>query len=693
VNLDHAEKISYRRRPASFRMTGAQKSANFSRPSCHEGQLLQNGLVQPGARMTQKIIAPYGTWVSPVGVELMTKAAIGLGGLCVEGQDLFWLEARPSENGRTVLCRRRADGEVTDLTPPPFNVGSRVHEYGGGAYAVAGDRVVFSERSNGSVWLIEAGQRPRRIETPDGCRYADFEFDLPRHRVLAVREDHRGRPPTDPRAAIAALPLDPGGVEAILVEGPDFLSSPRLSPGGERLCWIAWDHPGMPWDATKLFAAALSQEGAPEAARIIAGETPEAIVQPEWAADGALYFCSDRTGWWNLYVSQNGKIDPVAPAEAEIGGPHWVFRQRYYDFLGHGRIAAALVQGGIRSAVVIADGKILPLGIGQVQDSPRRFGDGIAFIATPPAAPPSICILPQMNAAAPNVIRSAAPNAVPQDTISLGEPVQFPARGSSAHAFWYPPKNRDYEGPRDELPPLVVLSHGGPTSMTTNSFSLSIQWWTSRGFGVVDVNYGGSTGFGRAYRERLYGQWGLVDVEDCAAAARHLAGRGLVDVSRLVIRGGSAGGFTTLAALTTLGLFKAGASFYGVGDLMLLARDTHKFESRYLDRLIGPLPQAEALYSERSPIHHVDRLACPVIFFQGEDDKTVPPNQAQTMVEAMTARGLPVAFYLFPGEGHGFRKAETMRRTLELELDFYGRVFGFSAPGLSERAVIVNLPK
>lgn len=639
-----------------------------------------------------RAVAPYGAWVSPVSVELMTEAAIGLSGLSVNGQDLYWLEARPSENGRTVLCRRRADGEIADLTPPPFNVGSRVHEYGGGAYAVAADVVVFSERTDGSVWLIEAGSQPRRIETPDGCRYADFEYDLPRRRVLAVREDLRSRPPTDPKAAIVALPLDPGGAETILVEGADFLSSPRLAPGGEKLAWIAWDHPGMPWDGTKLFLADVTREGAVEAARLAAGEMPEAIVQPEWSAEGTLHFCSDRTGWWNLYVLRAGKIESFAPVEAEIGGPHWVFRQRYYDFTADGRIVAAIVRDGIRTAVLIADGKIAPLGIGQVHDCPRPLGDGLAYIATPPAAPPSVGIRPRVDAGAPIVIRSAAPAVVPEETISQGEPINFASRGGVAHAFWYPPKNRDYEGPSGEMPPLVVLSHGGPTSMTTSSFSLGVQWWTSRGFGVVDVNYGGSTGYGRAYRERLYGQWGVVDVADCAAAAMHLVERGLADAARLVIRGGSAGGFTTLATLTSLNLFKAGASFYGVGDLMLLAKDTHKFESRYLDWLIGPLPQARALYDERSPVNHIDRLACPVIFFQGEDDKTVPPNQAQTMVEAMAARGLPVAYYTFAGEGHGFRKAETLRRVLELELDFYGRVFGFTAPGLSERVIIANMP-
>jgi dipeptidyl aminopeptidase/acylaminoacyl peptidase len=623
----------------------------------------------------------------------MTEAATGLSGLSVVGQELYWLEARPRENGRTVLCKRRADGEILDLTPLPFNVASRVHEYGGGAYRAVPGIVIFSERTGGSVWLIEGDAAPRRIATPDGCRYADFELDLPRRRALAVREDHRGRPPTDPKAAIVALPLDDGGEEMILIEGPDFLSSPRLSPSGERLAYIAWDHPAMPWDGTRLFVADVTREGAVVAGRLAAGERREAIVQPKWSADGTLHFSSDRTGWWNLYALRESGIEALAPAEAEIGGPHWVFGQRFYDFLPGGRMIAAMVRDGVRSAVAIADGEVTPLSIGQVQECPCPLGDGLSFIATPPSSPPAVCLLPRIGNSAPIVIRAAAPAVIPEETISIGTPIEFPSCAGTAHAFWYPPKNRGYEGPPGELPPLIVLSHGGPTSMAANSFSLSIQWWTSRGFGVVDVNYGGSTGFGRAYRERLYGQWGIVDVEDCAAAAKYLVERGLADQNRLIIRGGSAGGFTTLAALTSLTLFKAGASFYGVADLMLLAKDTHKFESRYLDQLIGPLPEAEALYRGRSPINHVDRLSCPVIFFQGEDDKTVPPNQAETMVAAMKARGLPVAYYSFPGEGHGFRKAETIRRTLELELDFYGRVFGFTPPGLSEHVEIANMPR
>ncbi len=635
-----------------------------------------------------KKTAPYGTWTSPVTTELMTAAAIGLSGLTVDGDALYWLEARPAESGRTVLCRRAADGSIADLTPAPINVGSRVHEYGGGAFGVEKGVIIYSERRDGSVWIIEPDKGPRQIPTPEGCRYADFEFDSPRRGVLAVREDHRDRPPTDPEAAIVALPLD-GGAESVLVKGPDFLSSPRLSPDGETLAWIAWDHPDMPWDQTRLFCARFDGGGALQAAQLIAGEEPEAIVQPGWSAQNILHFCSDRTGWWNLYAHRNGAVVALCPVAAEIGGPHWVFRQRYYAFLEHGRIIAAVVKDGVRRAALIADRELTPLEIGQVAECPQSIGRGLAYFATPPTAPPAIMLQPALDQTA-NLVRAAAPSVLPQETIAVGEPINFPTSHGLGRAFWYAPKNRDFAGPTDSAPPLIVLSHGGPTSMTTNHFNLNIQWWTSRGIGVVDVNYGGSIGYGRDFRRLLNGRWGIVDVADCLAAAENLVARGLVDGARLAIRGGSAGGFTTLAALTTGNLFKAGASLYGVADLMLLAKDTHKFESRYLDGLIGPLPEAQPLYVERSPINHLDRLACPVIFFQGEDDKTVPPNQAETMVAAMKARALPVAHYLFAGEGHGFRKAETLRRVLELELDFYGRVFGFFAPDLSERVVIAN---
>ncbi|HEY1735776.1 MAG TPA: prolyl oligopeptidase family serine peptidase, partial [Methylovirgula sp.] len=590
--------------------------------------------------MNDKTIAPYGTWVSLVTTRAMTEAAIGLSSLAVDGDDIYWIESRPAEAGRNCLVRRRGDGTIEDVTPPPIDVGSRVHEYGGGAYAVKDGVILFSERRDGSLWLIEGSSLPRRVPTPAFCRYADFEFDFPRRRALAIREDHRDRPPNDPKAAIVALPLD-DGEESILFEGPDFLSSPRLSWGGDELAFIAWDHPNMPWDATQLYCAPVLSDGTLDATKLVAGESNrESIVQPRFAPDGVLYFCSDRSGWWNLYSLDRGKIEAAAPVEAEIGGPHWIFGQHSYSFLPDGRILVALIENGIRTVAILANGKYEKLDIGQVLDCPWPWGNGLAMVATPTDAPPSISILRRVSGPL-SLVRTGTPPVLPKESISVGEPIVFPTQntldhdavgsdrskgmnvidsknlerdsrekpGSTfshpalGHAFWYPPKNRDYEAPQGELPPLVVLSHGGPTSMTTNGFGLRIQWWTSRGFAVVDVNYGGSTGFGRPYRQRLEHQWGIVDVEDCIAAAKALVARGLVDKNRIVIRGGSAGGFTTLAALTSSDVFRAGASLYGVADLMLLARDTHKFESRYLDHLIGPLPQAEALYHERSPIN------------------------------------------------------------------------------------------
>jgi len=637
-----------------------------------------------------KQTAPYGTWVSPVTTKLMTEAAIGLSSLAVDHGALYWLESRPSEAGRQALCRRAADGSVDDVTPAPISVGSRVHEYGGGSYAVKDGCIVYSERKDGSVHLIEDG-KPRVLNTPQGCRYADFEFDLPRRRVLAIREDHRDRPPTDPKAAIVSLHLDDGS-EVMLIEGPDFLSSPRLSPDGKKLAWISWNHPDMPWDATALHLADLADNGNIETVTTLTPETArQSIVQPRWSDDNVLHFSSDKTGWWTLYALKGASIEPVAPIEAEIGGPHWVFGQRSYGFLNDGRIIAAIVQNGIRTVATIDKGAVTPLYIGQVHEAPLALGDGLAFIATQPTQPAFVAVTDQIHSDAKvETIRQGSPPVLPEASISIGEPISFPTRDTTGHAFWYAPINELYTAPEGTLPPLVVLSHGGPTSMTTNGFTLAIQWWTTRGFGVVDVNYGGSTGYGRPYREALNGTWGIVDVEDCRAAAQALVERGLVDKNRIVIRGGSAGGFTTLAALTATDFFKAGASLYGVADLKLLASDTHKFESRYLDGLIGPLPAAEKLYDERSPINHIDRLTCPLIFFQGVEDKTVPPNQAETMVEAIAAKHLPVAYYLFEGEGHGFRKAETIRRVLDLELGFYGRVFGFAPPGLEEQVVIRN---
>lgn len=643
------------------------------------------------------ITAPYGTWRSPVTPELMTGRTVGLGGLAVAGGALLWLESRPGEAGRSTLIRWTPGEGLEELTPAPFDVGDRVHEYGGGSYAAAGGLILLSDKRQGAVWLIEPGAAPREVARVPGCRYADFALDPARRRAIAVREDHRGRPPTDPAAALVALDLsataDPDRNEGlVLVEGPDFLAAPRLSPDGRRLAWIEWDHPAMPWDATRLRVAALDPDGRPQEAVLVAGQEPESVLEPCWT-DDSLLFVTDRSGWWNLYAWDEAGTRALAPVAAEIGGPTWQLGSRHFTPLPDGRIAAVLTEAGRRRAVLIDGGRIADLPLGTLGQSPLPFGPGLAAIIGPPDGPPAVVLTERVEGPVARTLRTAGPRLLAPAEISRAEPFDFATTGGAvAHAFFYPPRSAEFAGPAGTLPPLVVLGHGGPTSMAGDGFSLGIQWWTSRGFAVVDVNYRGSTGFGRAYRQLLDGQWGVADVEDCIAAVRHLAEAGRIDPGQVAIRGGSAGGFTVLAALTRSSVFKAGASLYGIGDLALLAHDTHKFEARYLDRLIGPLPAAAALYRARSPVHHLDRLAAPVIFFQGLDDKVVPPNQAETMVEAMAARGLPVAYYAFPGEGHGFRKAETIRRVLELELGFYGRIFGFSPPGLSEAVEVRNLP-
>ncbi|MGI3777413.1 MAG: prolyl oligopeptidase family serine peptidase [Janthinobacterium lividum] len=645
-----------------------------------------------------KTIAPFGTWESPVSVEQVAGQTVGLGSLAADGDALLWLELRPGEKGRTVLVRRGADGGVEDLTPAPFDVASRVHEYGGGAFVAQGGRVVFSNKADGSVWAIEPGGAPRVVSRVAGCRFADFA-PVPGGRwVVCVREDHRGA--GEAEAALVALDVGEGvDAEAqdgvVLVRGADFVSSPRPSPDGTRLAWIEWDHPDMPWEAARLCVAPLGfadggEPGVGEVARPL-GDGREAAVQPGWSPEGVLHVCSDRSGWWNLYRVGEAGVEAVCPMAAEVGAPHWVFGQASYRFVGEEApggtgIVASVISGGSARAVRIADGVAVPLRVDgtaadvRVGACPWPVAGRWAWLRAERDRPSAVML-------GAEVVRASGAPALGEGDVSLAEAVTFPVEGGAvAHALFYAPANARFAGPDGERPPLIVVSHGGPTSMSTDAFSIRVQWWTSRGFAVADVNYGGSTGFGRAYRQRLDGQWGVVDVGDCVAAARHLAAEGRVDGARMAIRGGSAGGFTTLAALVGSDVFRAGASHYGVADLRLLAGDTHKFESRYLDGLIGKLPEDGAVYDARSPISHVERLSCPVIFFQGLDDKVVPPNQARAMAAAMRARGVAAALYEFAGEAHGFRQAGTIRRVLELELDFFGQVFGFVPAGRMERA-------
>ena len=643
-------------------------------------------------RGAARLPAPCGSWLSGVSAAGVAGRTTGLSMLRADGAALLWLESRPAEGGRVVLCRREG-GRSHDVTPAPFDVGSRVHEYGGGAYVASGGRIGFSHRADNSVWLIEPGQAPRAVCSVPGLRFADLCFAPDGRRLLAVREDHRDPQAAQPEAAIVALPLDAPDASAnpgeVLVRGADFLSSPTVSPDGGSLAWIEWDHPDMPWDATRLHRAAIRSDARGRVvlgeARCLAGQAqPEALMQPQFDADGTLHVCSDRSGWWNLYsLPADGSLQPVCPMQREIGAPPWVFGRRSYSFMPDGSIiAAAIEQGRVRPLHIVA-GVARPLPVGAVADCPvilaQADGPALGWLRAAPDQPAAVMTARFGPDAPAEVVAAAHALVLRPDDIAIAETIRFPAfDGSLAHAFYYAPTNHRYAVPERERPPLVVMAHGGPTGMTSDALSLRVQWWTSRGIGVVDVNYGGSSGFGRAYRRRLDGLWGVVDVDDCIAACTHLIETGRADPARIAIRGSSAGGFTVLAALTRSTLFSAAACLYGIGELLSLAEETHKFESRYLDRLIGTLPEAAATYRARSPIHHLDALRCPVIFFHGLDDKVVPIAQTRRMAQAMRERGIRVEVHEFEGEAHGFRREETIRQVLELELAFYGSLWGFT---------------
>jgi dipeptidyl aminopeptidase/acylaminoacyl peptidase len=639
--------------------------------------------------------AGYGSWASPITAEAVTAGQVGLAQPSLDRGWSYWLEARPQEAGRTVLVQRSPEGARLDLTLAPFNVRTRVHEYGGGAYGVRDGVVVAANFADQRLWRLRPGGRATPITPESGARlrYADLELDPLGNRLFAVREDHQGG--GEPVNSIVMIDLDrdddPGREVA---SGHDFFSSPRLSPDRRRLAWLSWDHPDMPWDTTELWLAEIDGNGQIGAGRRVAGGAGEAIVQPAWSPAGELYFVSDRTDWWNIYrIGADGPV-PVCPMPAEFAGPAWTLGGRWYGFLSADVILACYTQDGRwhLATIAIATGQMSRLDLPYTEWSGVSVADGRAVLrAGAPDRPAALVLLEPASGAVSELARAGE---LPVDPAYLAHPqaIDFPSGpGATAHAFYYPPTNPDHNAPAGERPPLIVKSHGGPTGSTSSELRLSLQYWTSRGFAVCDVNYGGSTGYGRAYRERLYGRWGEVDVLDCINAARSLVADGQADEDRLMITGGSAGGYTTLCALTFHDLFDAGASHYGVSDLEALAKETHKFESRYLDRLVGPWPEAAGLYRARSPIHHVDRLSCPIIFFQGLEDAVVPPNQALMMVEALRRKGVPVAYLAFAGEQHGFRKAETIQTVLRAELTFYGRIFGFEPADPPADLVIENL--
>jgi len=646
-----------------------------------------------------KQIAPYGSWRSPITARWIVADAVGLGAIAVAGDDLVWSESRPGEGGRTALVRRRPDGTTLDLLPRPWSARSRVHEYGGGAFSASRDSVYFvDDREQRVMACALDGAAPVALTAPSARRHADFAIDARRRRLIAVCEDVAARP--EPANFLVSIPLAGCEQGATLVSGHDFYASPRLSPDGTQLAWLAWRHPNMPWDATELWVADLDPAGSPRDARCVAGGSGESVFQPEWSPGGVLHFVSDRTGFWNLYrcdraAGVGSAIEALCPRAAEFGLPQWAFGMTTYGFADEHRIICCHAERGEwrLARLDTRDGSLTPIDVPFIGFSSLVVRGVRAWFVGGSATEPAALVELDHASGEHRVLRRSASLELDPGYVSTARAIEFPTgSGGTAYGFYYPPRNREFQGPPGELPPLRVRSHGGPTSATDGSLKLPIQYWTSRGFAVLDVNYGGSTGYGRAYRERLNGQWGVVDVADCVAGARHLAAQGLADTERLTISGGSAGGYTTLCALVFHDVFAAGASHYGIGDLAALAADTHKFESRYTESLVAPWPAGEALYRERSPLHHADRLSRPVIFFQGLDDKAVPPNQAQAMVAALRAKRLPVAYVAFPGEQHGFRKAETIVRALEAELDFFGRILGFTPADPIEPVEIENFP-
>lgn len=645
------------------------------------------------------VTAPYGTWTSPITARSLVDAGVGLRAPWRRDGAVHWLESRANEGGRTVPVRRNPDGGTADLLSAPWDVRGRVHEYGGGDVLHLGDGLVFCHGPDQAVYLAAPGAEPVTLTVPGRDRFADFVHDPARRRLIAVRERHPDQGHAEPENTLVAIPLhgSPSDGGTVLVRGADFYASPRLAPDGRRLAWLSWNHPNMPWDGTTLWVADLGADGVPGVPLRVAGGADEAVVQPVWLADGRLVYVSDRGDWWNLHIWDGTASRAVLPMPAEFARPLWVFGHRDMVALDARTLVCAFAQDGLWSlgVVDVESGALDRLDL-PFTDIAELSVDGrtISFLAAGPASPGAVVSLDLDTRRWEMVKRSTATEPDP-GCVSAAQPIRFPADGPTedgeAHAFYYPPANAGFRAPDGALPPLIVKSHGGPTAAASAAWNPKIQYWTSRGFAVVDVNYRGSTGYGRAYRDALKGAWGVVDVADCVAAARSLAERGLADPDRLIVTGGSAGGYTVLCAVTFHDTFRAGASYYGISDLEALAADTHKFEARYLDSLVGPYPERKDLYVARSPIHFVDKLSVPMVFFQGLEDKVVPPAQAERMVEAIDAKGLPVAYVPFAGERHGFRKAESIVTALEGELYFYGRVFGFTPAGEPQAIPIRNL--
>jgi dipeptidyl aminopeptidase/acylaminoacyl peptidase len=644
--------------------------------------------------LSARQVAPYGSWTSPITIDLMLKGTAQMRNQMVrwDGDDLYWSELRPDEAGRIVVCRRSANGEVGDVTPQGFNARSRVHEYGGGHFAVAGGTVWFTNFADQRLYRQDGGGSPRPITVAADVRHADMVFDAGRGRLFAVREDHTTGA-SEPVNSIVSLDAQDGSDAFTVAAGNDFYSSPKLSADGNRIAWTTWNHPNMPWDGSELWVGELDRDGHVVSSRKIAGGISESILQPEWSPDGELYFISDRSDWWNLYRARGEGDEPVCPRSAEFGAPQWVFGMRFYAFSGPDEIMCLYSEpGGTRLGRIdlntgaMRQVELIYSSLSGVQTNGRR----LALYAGSSTLSERVLTL-DLASGAQEVVKVANPAHVDPANMSIPKPIEFPTEGGrTAHAIYYPPKNHDFEGPEDEKPPLMVRCHGGPTGSAGPTYTFEYHYWTSRGFAVVDVNYGGSSGYGRAYRLRLNGEWGVVDVDDCINAARYLVEQGAADGKRVWITGGSAGGYTVLLSLTKRDFYDTGASHYGIGDLELFIKETHKFEAHYCDTLIGPYPERADLYRDRSAVHFADNLKCPVILFQGLEDKIVPPSQSEEFVAVCRKKKLPYAYVAFEGEQHGFRKKENIRRSIEGELFFLSRIFGFSPADRIEPVEIEN---
>lgn len=629
--------------------------------------------------MAQQITAAYGTWKSPISPELVADSPHGwIGQLYADKNHLYVLRNHPEQGGRGVVARVTANSQFEELIPAPFYARTRVYEYGGACFVVQDDTIYFSNVPDDRLYRQMPGQQPEPITAEGAVRYADLVVDPLRSRLICIREDRRED--GEPKHTLTAINMAGDEYGTVLFDQADFVAFPALSPDGHKLAWVSWNHPNMPFYSSSLWAAEIADDGSLIQVQQVVPEQEESITDPCWSPDGVLYFCSDRSNWWNLYRWQNGNIEDVCPMEAELGNPFWNIGLRMYRFLNPKQVFAAYNQMGSWRLGII------DLETGRCKEIPNDFtfiirleivGDIAYIVAASPIRPRSLIKL-DLKTHQIEVMDSSVKYAIPDDYLSPGEHISYPTeRGLRAYGYYHPPKNPEHRAPENELPPLIVNVHGGPTGSTKNALDMAVQFFTSRGFAVLDINYGGSAGYGREYRSRLRGQWGVVDVEDAVNGARHLIRAGLVDAERTIICGGSAGGFTTFAALAFTEDFKAGCSLFGISDLEVFHKETHKYESRYCETLVGPYPEARALYRERSAMSKADRINSPLLIFQGSEDRIVPPNQSQFVADALTRNKVPVAYIEFEGEGHGFRKRESVLCVINSELAFFGRIFGF----------------